>query len=286
VKSNTPRRRRQAVPKIRDAFPGVFSRATPIVHEQQPLIFGASLLRFHPIEAALVLSQSFNDSSEGPREKFLGGYSILAGILKRRPGDSYKWLFEPCGKNAVSIRTLKSDESLGTLLDLFQETRFGFTVIKEKHLKAMVGMSDVLRLYGERRVDTKLTAKEVASPAIAVEPGTPLRTALGIMFEKRVRKLVIKGRRALVSDREIISYIFSPLKLKQTRESPGSLARTRIGDAVPVEVDEIPNNSPLHEVAAKLLAANGNTVMCGAGVVTPWDVVIKPWAAGRLEFKS
>jgi len=286
VKPSSSTKQRHTGPKIREVFPGAFSRATPIVHEQQPLLFGASLLRFHPIEAALVLTETFDHSNAGPREKFLSGYTILRGLVKRRPGESYEWLFEPCGRNAISIRTLSSVDRMGTLLNLFQQTRFGFTVITENHLKAMIGMSDVLRLYGEGAVATDLTAKEVASPAITVDAGTTLKAALGIMFERRVRKLVIKGRKGLVSDREIISYIFSPRKLKETRESPSSLARTRIGEAAQVEVDEVPGDKPLREVATDLLGANGNTVMCNGGVVTPWDVVIKPWAAGRLEFTT
>ena len=267
---------------MEDAFPGVFSRATPVVYAHQPLIFGASLLRFHPIEAALVLAEKLDYVKEGTRERFLSGYSILAGLARGKPAESYKWLFDTCANHALSLDVLPADERLECLLGLFNRTRFGFTVITQGGERAMVGLSDVLRLYEEGVLDTDVKAKEVASKTITVDGKVTLQAALRTMFENKVRKLVLRGGKTMVSDREIISYIFSPRKLKQTRDSPQSLAQTRVDEVLPVEVEKVAGDTPLREIALALPRASGNTVICERGVITPWDAVMKPWSTGHL----
>ena len=286
VKGTTALEPRHAGPKMADAFPGAFSRATPIVYAHQPLIFGASLLRFHPIEAALVLAENLDYGKDGTRERFLSGYSILAGLVRGNPVESYKWLFEPCANHSLSIKVLSADDGLGDLLKLFSATRFGFTVITQGRLRAMVGISDVLQLYEEGTLDTDLKAKEVASKTITVNGKVPLQAALRTMFENKVRKLVLRGGRRMVSDREIISYVFSPRKLKLTRDSPRSLAQTKLDEVMPVEVEKVAGDTPLREVAVALPRASGNTVICERGVITPWDAVMKPWLTGHLLLRK
>jgi CBS domain-containing protein len=242
---------------------------------------GASLLRFHPIEAALMVSNVMKrEKSES--QHFMGGYSILEGLIKKNPRGYYKWFFEPCGSHSLPIRTLKADQSLGDLLDLFKESGFGYAAIAEGGLRAMVGLTDMLRLYDDGTIKTDLVSKDVASRPFGVSAKTTLKTAIAQMFRRRVRKLVIGGRSAMVSDREVISFIFSPRQLEQTRKSPKSMLEAKVEEARPFEAEGVENLTPIRDVARRLLVSEGNTLFCERGLITPWDAVMKPWAMGRL----
>jgi len=267
---------------IGKSIPDVFSRSTPVVPGDEPLVVGASLLRFHPIEAALLVSNDRKATGSTAKQRFIGGYSILAGLVKKDPREYYNWLYEPCVENSVAFRSLNSEDSLGDLLDLFKKTRFGFAAIAEGGLRALVGLTDMLRLYEDGTIKTELLSKDVASRPFRTSPDTTLKSAVGKMFQKRVRKLMIEGGNSLVSDREIISFIFSPRQLESTRKSPRRMLAASVDQAKPVAAEEVGNLTPLRDAARLLLRNEGNTLICEQGIVTPWDVVMKPWAMGRL----
>jgi CBS domain-containing protein len=223
--------------------------------------------------------------SKGDLQPFLGGYSILEGLNKKNINDYYSWLFEPCGNHAATIRTVNEEQRLGELLDLFMETRFGFAAITDGPLRAMVGLSDMLQLFEDGTLRTDLVSKDVASKPLRVPAGTTLKAAIGRMFEKRVRKLVVDGGSSLVSDREIISFIFSPRQLAKTRKSPKSMLAGSLREVKRLEGESVEDRAPIKDVAHRLLGTEGNTLFCGQGIITPWDAVMKTWAMGHLTLR-
>jgi len=253
-----------------------------MVEADSPTIIGASLLRFHPIEAALLLVRGLAPARENSKSLFVSGYSILAGLLKQNPRDYYKFMFEPCERSAVRSKSLSADHGIRDLLDLIKETRFGFTTVTDGNLWSLVGLSDLIQLYADGGIETDFLVKDVASPPISLPGGTSLKATIDKMFERRIRRVFVKETEALISDREIISFVFSPLRLKEARDSPSSMLEPKIEEAGPIDVEEVDDGMPVVDAARLMAQRPGITLLCGKGVITPWDLVMKPWNAGRL----
>ena len=54
-------------------FDYVFSRSSPMIEGSDPLLVGASLLRFHPVEAAMVLTDGARPVHTDSKDAFLSG---------------------------------------------------------------------------------------------------------------------------------------------------------------------------------------------------------------------
>jgi len=109
------------------------------------------------------------------------------------------------------------------------------------------------------------------------------------MFRLRQRKVFIVGERMYISDRSIVDRVLSPTSLVR---APGE----REIPALDVQIDGLKKFAPIevaegmsvHTAALRLrnewgpcLAIQGKDV-----VLTPWDVIMKPWEAGRLEIRA
>lgn len=272
-------------PTLEQSFPALFSRSQPAIEKESPLVFAASLLRFHSVEAAMILVDETRPMKIGPRVAFVGGYSVLATLQRTKPELSYKELFAPSERSAIAVPPIAASRGLSELLAVFQGSRFGFTAITKGEMFAMVGLSDVLPLYEEGVLGTDLLVRDVASQPVAVGGHTSVREAMRLMFERRIRRVFVKGAKAFVSDREIVSSIFSPKKLREVRRSPESLLEGDLLDMGPVESVEVEGDMPLKEAAPLLVRSQGGALTCEAGIVSPWDVVMKPFVAGRLSME-
>jgi len=277
---------RKAGPSLGELFPRIFSRSSPLVEGSSPLVLAGSLLRFHPVEAAMVLTERAQPVRRDSRVAFLGGYSILANLLKVEPARSLKFLFEPCRRNAMILDTVKVDQDLPSLLRLFGETRFGFTTITHGRYFALLGLSDTISLYEQGAIGTGLLAREVASKPVTTGKDTTLRGALRLMFERRIRRLFLKGGDLFVSDREIISYLFSPRKLEATRDAPRTMLNDRMTEAGPISAERIRGDAPLKDASKVLSGTQGSVLMCEGGIISPWDLVMKPFLKGRLAISD
>lgn len=272
-------------PTLEASFPYLFSRSQPVIDKNSPLVYAASLLRFHSAEAAMMLAEDARPMRIGLKVAFVGGYSILATLVRVSPEKSYSALFEPSGNSAVGVPPLKSVRDLGELLRSFEAARFGFAAVTRGDMFAMVGLSDVIGLYQAGTLGSDLTVREVASPAVRVGRQTSVREALRIMFDRRIRRLFLGRAHAFVSDREVVSSIFSPRRLTDIKRSPGTLLEGTLLDVGPVEAPEVEGDMPLKEAATHLVRSQGRALVCDAGVISPWDLVMKPFLAGHLNVK-
>ena len=272
-------------PSLLQAFPSLFTKSTPVIERKSPLIYAASLLRFRSVEAAMILMERERPMRIGSKIAFVGGYSILITLQKAKPDHSYKALFEPSDRSAVGMTPVKSSLSLRDLLRVFREGKFGFTAVTDGGVFAMVGLSDILELYRKGTLGSDLTVRDVASRKVSVSRHTPMREALDTMIERRIRRVFIEGSGAFVSDREVVSSIFSPRKLKEIKHSPRSMLEGTVLEFGPVEAAEVEGDMPLKEAALVVAEAQGGALVCDKGVVSPWDVGMKPFAAGHLNVR-
>lgn len=272
-------------PTLEQSFPTLFSRSQPVIDRKSPLVYAASLLRFHSVEAAMMLMDGAQPMRVGTRVAFVSGYSVLATLMQARPEQSYRVLFEQSERSAVAVQPLRSARDLRELLLVFQDARFGFTAVSRGTMHAMLGLSDVIGLYKEGVLDSDLVVRDVASRVVTVDRHLQVKEAMKYMFDHRIRRIFVSGTNAFVSDREIVSSVFSPRRLGEIKRSPRTLLDGTLLEVGPVEPTEVEGDMPVKEAARLALDSQGGALICDAGVVSPWDLVMKPFAAGRLSSK-
>lgn len=221
------------------------------------------------------------------KASYVGSFAILENMLKVTKKYYYECLFWPCSRIATELDVIGSRQTLSDLLALFGKTRFGFSTAVEGSLFGIIGITDVMRLYYDDKIATTMVAGDVAEKGISTEHDTPLTDVLHKLFELRIRRLFVGGEDAtFVSDREIVSFMFSPSNLIRTRDSPESLLDASIGEIPSVKAEMVESDMPLAEVALRILYSQGLCIMCDKGLVSPWDTVMKPFALGRLRMPS
>lgn len=268
--------------KIRDAFPRAFERAYPAIEPETPMLSVLPLLRFHEIDA---LPLSFE--SKG-KPKGISGYSCLARVRSMGPHQFASFLKMPCEQASKPLVTIRADQSLSVLLNTFLREHFGFARIEESRgVGALLTLSDVLGLYETDVIDTKLSLADVSSPAFSMPNESSLKEGLEEMFKRGYRRIFVDGTHEFVWDRGIIEHIFSPAVLTEvvgaSAKDIRSMPMSEVGHTAAEAVDP---SMKLDEAAHKLNAERGQCLVFDGKVVTPWDVVMKPWKSRALKIRT
>jgi hypothetical protein len=212
------------------------------------------------------------------------GYSVLKKMIATRPVDLYNFLYGPCESASLHLDPLSSESELQHVLETFERTEFGFTLIKAPDSLGLVTLTDLLSLYGEA-LDTDLHVGDVASqPVLSLPKETGLQDSVREMFKRRVRRARISGTNAFVSDREILAFILSPRRLNAAKESPEKMLDSTLEDVGPVEAIEVDAGVSVREASVIIKPGSGTCLTVGNGgpLVTPWDLVVKPFKARHL----
>jgi len=268
--------------KIREAFPNLFEKAYPAVDPTTPILSVLPLLRFHDID---VLPLSFD---AGGRQEGVFGFSCLARLMKVRPEGVGSFLKRPCEIVSEPLTTIRADRSLSSLLNVFLRRRFGFArVLESKGAGALLTLPDVLGLYQDGTLRSSLALEDIGSTAFSMPRESTVREVLVEMFDRRIRRVFISGTREFVWDRSIIEHLFSPAVLARLakRESEDILGTTisGVGTTTAKYTEE---RLELQEAAALLKVEPGQCLVFNGKVVTPWDVVMKPWKEKRLKIRN
>jgi len=268
--------------RIRDAFPKMFERAYPAVDPTAPILSVLPLLRFHEID---VLPLSFD---VGRRQRGIYGFSCLARLLKVRPGGVGSFLKEPCYVVSKPLPTIRADRSLSGLLDVFLRRRFGFArVVESRGAGALLALPDVLGLYQDGSLRSSLTLEDVASTAFSMPIKATIREVLVEMFDRRIRRVFFSGTREFVWDRGVIEYLFSPAVLAGVVQNESAdILEIPISGIGTITAKVAGGRMRLGEAAALLKAEPEQCLVYDGKVVTPWDVVMKPWKAKELEIRN
>jgi CBS domain-containing protein len=269
--------------RIHETLPHVFRRTYPVLEPGTQMILAVSLLRFHQIDA---LPIGFKPNEK--RKLAVFGYSCLSRLLETDPKDYTRFLEMPCERAALELSTISIDGSIQELLDLFENTRFGFAWVESDRLGGFTSLRDLLELYKNGAIATEMTAGEVASPIFSMPKESNLKTVLEEMFHHRFRRVFPSDEKknGLVTDRRIISYIFSASRLSEASKRPQELLDATLGDLHRIEPGTISERSPLKVAALSMNDSNEDCLVCEKGVITPWDLVMKPLAVGQLKIAS
>ncbi|HUI01533.1 MAG TPA: hypothetical protein VLX56_07875 [Nitrososphaerales archaeon] len=268
--------------KIREALPHVFNRAYPVLDPKMPMLPAVSMLRFQQIDGLpLVLDTS------AARPRALHGYSLLKRLLALSQGGFWKFIERPCEDAAQSIGSVGADESLDRLFEVFLKERFGFAWISDTERTGVpVSLADVLELFKTGLMESDMKVKDVASPVFALPGMTPLRKALLFMFSHRFRRVFLSAGGTFVSDRGIISHLFSPSVLHDLAANPNKLMDMPIADIEKSKPRRVPGRTTIKAAASSLSGDIGQCLISRGAVATPWDLVMKPWVAKKIRING
>jgi CBS domain-containing protein len=268
--------------KIAKALPEIFKRTYPVLEPGTQLLLAASLLRFHQIDAVPI-------GFEKGQKKHLAvlGYSCLSNLLKTDPSWYKSFLEQPCESAAQEVATLSADAELSDLLKIFDKTGFGFAWVEgEFEVGALVSLRDMLALYDREILAVNVSVEEVASPIYSMSSDSTIRDALTQMFNHRFRRVFLdQGNERVITDRKIISYIFSASRLDDVANTSSDLLGASVKNLEAMRPKRIKGNSKLKEAAIALKYEVEECLVSEKGVITPWDIVMKPWKMGRLKIK-
>lgn len=267
--------------KIAEALPKIFERSSPVLEPGTQMLLAVSLLRFHQIDA---LPIGFEPKQKKRLAVF--GFSCLSRLLESSPKDYGRFLELPCERASLELSSVDVDDTIEHLLRVFAETKFGFAWVESERLGGFASLRDLLGLYENGAIDTSMTVEQIASPIFSMSPESTLKTVLKEMFNHRFRRIFIDGENSLVTDRRIISYIFSVSRLTATTDKPESLLDAKLGDLDKMKPIPISGKTKIRRAAASMKDAAEECLICDSGVVTPWDLVMKPLIARDLSFKN
>jgi hypothetical protein len=270
--------------KIAAALPEIFKRTYPVLDSGTELILAASLLRFHQIDAIPI-------GFKKRQKKHLAvlGYSCLSHLLQTKPSRYKRFLEQPCENVAQELSTISWNANIESLLRLFWRTKFGFSMVEGKfETEALISLRDLLGLYKKGILNTSLSIGQVASPIFSMSSDASLKEVLQEMFTRRIRRIFLNGRsdNKVITDRRIISYIFSTSKLEKIQYSPENLLETSVENLETIEPPSLSERLKLGKAAALMQEEIKECLVCEKGVVTPWDMIMKPWKSGKMVIEN
>ena len=268
--------------KIGEALPHIFNRTYPVLEPGTQMLLAVSLLRFHQIDA---LPIGFKRLEKKRYAVF--GYSTLSKLLQTKPSEYGKFLELPCETAALELSTIPDTKDLKTLLEIFRATKFGFAWAEGKfEAGGFASLRDLLTLYEKGIISTEMSVGEVASPIVSMDATTSLRDAINEMFNRRFRRMFVGGTNKVISDRRIIGYVFSTSRLNVVTAKPQTLLDAKLGDLDAMHPEKVGSRSGIKQAAALMHGQTEECLVCEKGVVTPWDIVMKPWLEGKLEIHA
>ena len=272
--------------KIGAALPRLLERKFPTVRPSYPLLTVLYLLRVAEIAAVPI-------TEDGSTRRAVFGFSILPKLIELAPKNFEEYLGGPCERASEELAFFKTDDDIETLLDGFKHSHLGVAIVAGKiggrERTSLVTLADLLRLYKTKQFASDLLAGEVASPIFSMPGRSTVREAVKTMFKLRQRRVFIDGESTYISDRSIIERVLSPASLVRDRDEPDvAILDTRIDFLKKTAPIEITSRAKVQSAALRLRSDWGPCLIVKGKreVLTPWDVIMKPWEAGRLTIRS
>ena len=105
------------------------------------------------------------------------------------------------------------------------------------------------------------------------------------MFNRRIRRIFVSGNKRLVTDRKIISFVFSSSRLSSAAKKPETLLEAKLGDLDLMKPVHVSGKISVKDAAVSMRDSPENCLVCDEGVITPWDLLMKPLIQGELHIK-
>ena len=274
--------------RVSEAVPEALGKAVATVEQGTLAVIAGSLLDLPRRDVLLIASTEggVRYLTRGGKWMAFAGYPLLEKMLAAEPKDLYALLFRPCESASILLGAVRAEDGLAAVLDAFHKTRFGYVLVESAGSFGMVTLLDLLQLYQSGVLSTSLSLRDVASSPVFSLPGSAsLREAVREMFRRRVRRVRIEGTDRFVSDRDVLTHVFSPARLRVIKESPEMMLEVSLQDVGGMEALEADGRTQVKRAAGAIEPGSGAclTIDGGERVATPWDLVMKPWEAGDLK---
>lgn len=264
----------------------------PVVKPEYPLLTVLYLLRIKDLDAVPL---SLENQADG-RGRAIFGFSSLAKLVSGSSSGFSTLLNSPCVSASDPLPVFDHRDSIDEVLAAYARRRLGVALIHDsserktkksggRSEQSLLTLADFLDLMRKEKLVTQMKVSDVATPLLAVSSRTTIRAALRTMFKHRYRRVFLDDERTYVSDRDIMDRVFRPDAIDSLESTSrdilaapiGKLGRRRSPGAVS-------SNANLGEAAMKLDGDHTSCLLTTLDtVVTPWDIIMKPWIAKSLE---
>lgn len=249
---------------IQDAFPHIFNRGTVYVAPDTPIRNIALFL--------IPLRELYTSGIVVMENNSPIGRISPTHILKKVVENGYPQCLAATAKDVMVsiVRDVRATFTLRTVLEIFRDTKFGFSpVMKNELLAGTISTRDFLPFIVKMGV--KRPANTIASDLIYINHKISIENTLRIMFEEDIRKIAIKKKDqvTIVDDRSLLGYLFS--------------WETGKPNALDVDIDVLPKSNvanfphtiSISKAAEELLVKNLPCSISEDKIITPWDFVVK-----------
>lgn len=275
--------------KIKQAFHEVLSQKLPRLQTSTSTREAISMLKSSRWNALCVESPATGHSKEAEERRrplAVSKYSILSNLINTQPSHYDRFMDSPCSESALLIGSASENDDIVSLLHVFESSTLGYSAIvnAEHKLIGLLSIVDVLQLYENNIFTSDLFIADVASsPIFGLRPETPLRKAVNAMVTRKFRRILIEGTKKIVSDSDIIDFLFEVDESKKVKFLSNKLLDGNLSDVHAQEPPTIRPNEPIASVAKIIADAYHNCLLTDSSITTPWDIVLKPWRLGRLR---
>ena len=250
---------------IKDALPHIFHRVfvyvTPKTSLKSAALFLVPLRKLFA-SGILVLNEGNLVGQIGPKQ-------ILQKFLEMDYPECFNLQVQDAMEKPIKSITINSP--IKEVLKIFRDRKHAFIpIMKNDSVIATISIRDFLPLV--TKLEIQLPIRTIASKLIFVSKGIDIKSALTIMLENDIRKLIIKNENNLevIDVRSIIHFICSSEDVKT------GLLKAPIENLIKSNIIEFQQDKPLSETA-KIIKEKDLpcAIIEKEAIVTPRDLVMK-----------
>jgi len=272
--------------RISELLPAIFEADPPSIQGDDPIVLTSLFLAnsdVHFLPAGKRLPPKRLELAHVTLHPAFGGYGILKRIVTSQPSDYYKTLWARSAEAPIWIGSCDFEQPFDDMLEAYSITTFGGARVTKGLKEALVTLGDVVRLVTDGKLSAQMSTGEVCSVPIGISKDRPIREAILLMVSNNVRRLFVEqGRGKFVSDRTIIDYMFSPERLGVAREHPELWIDEPVEKLGTKDAGRCREGS-LDEASKVMdLAPDACLLTPDLRVISRWDLIVKPWRAGKL----
>lgn len=270
---------------LANIIPNLDSRELSRISGKSSILSVIAKLEENRFEPLLVEASTRLDPQ---RPLVVSGYSLISKLAQLKPTEFAAYLESPAFQTALAIGTIDESQDLLSLFHVFESTTFGYAEVRRnRRTEVMVTVKNLLKLYNLKLISCNLQLDDVASsPVFSLSRGAKLEQTLREMLNRKFRRVQIAGTKSIVSDREILSYLFQEARLKRARKTPERLLDGTLEDVESRSTPWVDGKKNLIDAASLLSTREHDSLLTDRGIVTPWDLIIKPWRIGELRLSD
>jgi len=226
---------------------------------------------------------------DNERPLVFSGYSVVSKLVDMKPSDYGAFLESPCLLYCLSAGTVYKESDLVSLFHVFESSTFGFSMIHDEadRIFGKITVRDLLYLFQDGLLSSDLRVEDVASgPVFSMSKGARVIDCLREMESRKYRKVKISGTTSVVSDILIFSQVFDEKRLQRISKAPQHLLDDTLEDLQTAQGTWISGKKRISEAAKLLAKSEQGYLLVDEGIVTPWDLIIKPWRMGNLRISN